>query len=124
VSGYPHGLNDDTLRPGHDYKLRGNEIVPVGGIMNLRKLTLWHTIDWYASSVGTEHEREQRRVLDQAIDAALADTADAPPEPTEEMVEAALAVETDEGGPISQDIGFGMMRLMLEAALAAAQKEG
>ncbi|KKK96054.1 hypothetical protein LCGC14_2666610 [marine sediment metagenome] len=53
---------------------------------------------------------------------ALADNA--PPEPTEEMVRAALAVETDEGGPISQDIGFGMMRLMLEAALVVAKKEG
>ena len=50
-------------------------------------------------------------------------TADAPPEVTEEMIRAALMVETDEGGPASQDIGFGMMRLMLEAALAAAQKE-
>ena len=43
---------------------------------------------------------------------------------TDEMVRAALTTETDEGGPISQDIGFGMMRSMLEAALAAAPKEG
>jgi len=42
----------------------------------LRKLTLWDCINWYAAAHGTEHEREQRKVLDQAIDAALADTAD------------------------------------------------
>ena len=43
-------------------------------------------------------------------------------EPTDEMVRAALTIETDEGGPISQDIGFGMMRLMLRAALAVRPK--
>ena len=43
-------------------------------------------------------------------------------EPTDKMVRAALTIETDEGGPISQDIGFGMMRLMLRAALAVQQK--
>ena len=43
-------------------------------------------------------------------------------EPTDEMVRAALTIETDEGGPISQDIGFGMMRLMLRAALAVHSK--
>ena len=48
---------------------------------------------------------------------------DAPPEVTEEMIRAALDVETAEGGPVGQDIGFGMMRSMLCAALAA-QKEG
>ena len=42
---------------------------------DLRKQTLWHTIDYYASSIGTEHEKRERKVLDQAIDAALADSA-------------------------------------------------
>jgi len=38
---------------------------------NLRKLTLWETIDWYASSIGTEHEKHERKVVDQAIDVIL-----------------------------------------------------
>jgi len=49
--------------------------------------------------------------------------ANAPPEVTKEMVRAALAVEYEDGVPVSRDIGFGMMRLMLEAALATVPKE-
>ena len=76
-----------TVREVLERKLEG-----YGGrfwiMSDLRKQTLWHTIDWYASSIGTEHERGQRKILDQAIEVALADTADAPLEVTEEMVEA------------------------------------
>ena len=78
--------------------------------------------------------RETLERIDEMLYVQDADgnTKDAPPstnpdtsvdgEPTDEMVRAALTIETDEGGPISQDIGFGMMRLMLEAALAVQQK--
>ncbi len=78
-----------------------------------RKQTLWAAIASYEMSLNTEYEKQERGVLDQAIDAALADSAtadapdagmgvaeivdaqnallaDAPPEPTEEMVEAKL----------------------------------
>ena len=42
---------------------------------------------------------------------------------TDKMVRAALTTETAEGGPVSQDIGFGMMRLILENAALYAHPE-
>ena len=58
-----------------DDRTRGVPIIPEAArpLPDLRRLTLWHTIDWYASSIGTEHEKRERKVLDNAIDAALAD---------------------------------------------------
>ncbi len=136
---------------------------------DLRKLALWECITWYTMALNTEYEKRERKVLDQAIDAALAGTvdeaskndqtvrareqagglehwanvleahepessaagivmlreaaktlrrfADAPPEPTEEMVEAA-AYELEGLKPKRHHV-----RRALEAALAAAQPE-
>ncbi len=44
--------------------------------MSDRKQALLECIDYYASSIGTEHEKRERKVLDQAIDAALGVTSD------------------------------------------------
>ena len=94
----------------------------------LRKLTLWDCINWYAAAHGTEHEREQRKVLDQAIDAALADTADAPPKVTEEMVAAGAARLHIRWGYIffheTAELSNEATQDILRAALAAAQKGG
>ncbi len=38
-------------------------------------------------------------------------------EPTDAMVKRALAVEYEDGVPVSRDIGFGMMRQIIQAAL-------
>lgn len=37
----------------------------------MSKQALWECINWYMASWGTEHESQERKVLDQAIDAAL-----------------------------------------------------
>ena len=44
------------------------------------------------------------------------DAPEGPTKVTDEMIRAALATELEDG-PISQDIGFGMMRMILENAL-------
>ena len=43
--------------------------------MNDKKQVLWDCINVYTAAVGTDREKRERAVLDQAIDAALADSA-------------------------------------------------
>ena len=62
------------------------------------KLTLWHTIDWYAASIGTKHERRERKALDQAIDVALADSGAnqrVETKPQDELDRAAITASAD-----------------------------
>ncbi len=83
MSGLPHGLNDDTLRPGKDYELRGNEIVAVGGIMTdkLREaaanalIALRKMAKEESTSVRLKLGIEASIALNTAL---FADTADAP----------------------------------------------
>ena len=94
----PHG--DALLKPGHDYELRGSEIVVAGntrGVMSNDKLR--ETVDRVREDYddvcnelltstpdGSLRDIEMRRFLEAFTDlyeAALADSADAPPEVTD-----------------------------------------
>ncbi len=135
----PHG--DALLRPGKDYELRGNEIVAAPNrTEKLRKLALWECITWYTMALNTEYEKQERKVLDQAID-ALADSADAPPSTNSGEVVDELVVGVndkmehvlrrdfnevcDEFEIFPEEYGRGaFLDVLVRVALAAAQKEG
>jgi hypothetical protein len=82
--------------------------------MSDKKQALWECINWYIASLGTKEEKRERKVLDQAIDAALADTAtaDVEAESTESICSEILALLGVSGHP-STDLlnvvaGFGL----------------
>ena len=83
MSGLPHGLNasphgDALLKPGKDYELHGNEIVPAGNTARIDELegALRELVDVFDPD--TDRVLGTREALNRAL-AALADTADALP---------------------------------------------
>ncbi len=139
MSGYPHGLNapphgDALLRPGKDYELQGNEIVAVpnrtgGGMTTLREaaegMVVLADMDRIpAPNACVWFNAFDRRI--EALRAALAATADAPPEPTEEMVKrGAESLAASANRPTADWRRYKEpARWALRAALAVAQKEG
>ncbi len=177
----PHG--DALLKPGHDYELRGSEIVVAGntrGVMSNDKMReayaalrrglrtiLWRNDFWLnnpgvgddeilsavnrlmderaALADSADAEKNVTNVADGVVAARIneagvpimpeADSADAPPEPTEEMVEAIKAhelrlihllmavVDVDEDAIEATRLALVTSRDELVAALAVAQKE-